>query len=83
MPAASTTREALKNTRGSRPQSAPAAGIECVSTAHRPPSQLADATPIDSARKATLDRHGLGAAALVWGFRQAAPDARCRLPAGS
>jgi len=56
MPAASTTREALKNTRGSRPQSAPAAGIECVSTAHRPPSQLADATPIDSARKATPHR---------------------------
>ena len=43
-------------TRGSRPQSAPAAGIECVSTAHRPPSQLADATPIDSARKATPHR---------------------------
>jgi hypothetical protein len=49
MPAASTTREALKTPRGSRPQSAPAAGIECVSTAHRPPSKLTDATPIDSA----------------------------------
>jgi hypothetical protein len=49
MPAASTTRQALKTLRGSRPKSAPTAGIECVTTAHKPPLRLADATAIDRA----------------------------------
>jgi hypothetical protein len=62
--------------RGSRPQSPPVAVIECVSTAHRPPSQLADATPIDSARKATGVRTRSAWAATLSKTSQSRPVGR-------